>query len=76
MRRLFLFLVLSCALSVVARDPVEGEWRVNGGGPVLLLRQAHDDAGRIEIVWVDGPDVSVRGGSVVGYAVPAPEAGV
>lgn len=76
MRCLFLFLMLSCALSVIARDPVEGEWRVNGGGPVLLLRQAHDDADRIEIVWVDGPDVSVRRGSVVGYAVPAPEAGV
>lgn len=76
MRHFLVLVMMLAAFGGIARDPLEGEWRVNGGGPVLRFCQSPDNEDRIDIVWADGSDMSVEKGAVVGYALPSPEAGV
>lgn len=75
-RSLLTLIACAFALCCGAREPIEGEWRVNGGGPILLFKASESDAGRIDIVWVDGDEDNVSPGTVVGYAVASPRAGV
>ncbi len=75
MRRLVCLALIAAALCAGAREPLEGEWRVNGGGPVLLFRQSDSGDGHLDIVWRGG-DGPVSDGTVVGRAVASPEPGV
>jgi len=59
-----------------AADPLEGQWQVSDGGPVLGLRPAADSPGALDIVWIDGADMSIPAGTVLGTAVVTPTPGL
>ena len=51
-------------------DPLEGVWRIAGGGAVFAVVPKEGDAGRFSLVIVDSPDMSVLPMTVFGEAVP------
>lgn len=59
------------ATAAHAADPLEGLWRVNGGGAVLEFAPEPGNSGRLTIAYIDGPDMSIIPGTVIGNAIPA-----
>ena len=70
--RMLTLLAALLPLCAAAADPVAGDWEVAGGGAELRFTAGNAD-GRIDIVWLDGDDLSVPEGTVLGYAWPAGE---
>lgn len=77
MLRVLTVMAVWLAACVAARcaDPLEGLWLVGGDGPVLRVCAA-DAAGKLDIVWEEGSRLSLRPGTVIGSATPAPQQGV
>lgn len=63
------------AFGAFAASPLEGDWQVNGGGARLRFVPAAGTADSFEILWVDGPDLSIAPGTKIGSAVATPAAG-
>lgn len=68
------FLAATAALH--AGDPLEGLWRVTGSGTLLRIALEPGPAGTLDILWEDGPILTIRPGTVVGHAVQTHVAGV
>lgn len=76
MRFKSLAVCLFVALSAFAASPVEGDWQVNGDGARLRFSPARGKADSFDIIWLDGPDLTIDPGTVVGTAVATPQTGV
>ena len=76
MRRFLFIISLFTTLYGFAASPVEGDWQVNHGGALLRFVAACGNPGVFDILWLDGPDLSIAPGTKVGTAVAAPDAGV
>lgn len=61
------------ALASSPHEPVEGLWRMNGGGALI---QISPDGDRLSMLYLDGPDLSIPPGTPIGYLVAGAEAGV
>lgn len=74
----YLLAALLAVLALVgqASSPIVGEWQLTGGGARLRFADAPGNDGTFEIIWVDGPDLSIEPGTIVGYAVASPNVGV
>ena len=59
-----------------ATEPVEGDWQVNGGGATLRFAPTRGSDTMLDIIWLDGPDLSIEPGTVVGTATAAAQPGV
>ncbi len=76
-RVLIMILALLGATSALhAGDPLEGLWRVTGSGTLLRVAVEPGRSGSLDIVWEDGPILTIRPGTVVGHAVKTHVAGV
>ena len=71
MRLWILLPALLAGLSAFAANPLEGQWQVNDDGPVLSIEPAAGISGRMSILWIDGPDMSVERGTEVGTVSPS-----
>lgn len=77
MRETFVAVMMAvAALCAAAADPVEGLWKFNGDGATVRIVPSTDASGRLQMVWVDGPDMSVEPGHVVAFITPGARAGV
>ncbi len=70
MRIAVLAISLGAAAASMAADPAAGMWQVSDGGPVIELAESADTPGRLDILWVDGADMSIA--PAPSSAVPLP----
>lgn len=70
-----LVLALAASLPAVAADPLAGRWQVNGRGAVIEFSEAPGAPGLLDVTYVDGPDLAMEPGTVIGTATPAPAPG-
>ena len=78
MKRIFILFTAFIALAgtVYGSQPVEGDWQVNGGGATLRFEPSRGDEGRLNIVWLDGPDLAIEPGTIIGSAIVTSQPGV
>lgn len=76
MRPLLLIAALAAAVHAPAALPLEGMWQVNGYGPLLRIEHSGGSQGVLNVIWVDGADMSVPEGTVIGTATASPVAGL
>lgn len=76
MRGIVLYIAFCAALCCHAADPIEGRWQVSDGGPILCFSPSDDTPGTLNIVWIDGADMSIPSGTVLGTAVATPTPGL
>lgn len=76
MRCTLLSIAICAALGCHAADPIEGQWQVCDGGPILSFNPSADTPGVLDIVWIDGADMSIPAGTVLGTAVATPTPGL
>lgn len=69
-------ILMLCGIEAHGASPIEGEWQVNGGGARLRFSPARGNGGTFDIIWVDGPNLSIEPGTAVGTAVATPQEGV
>lgn len=70
-----LIAVAASAAPMRAASPLEGDWQMYGAGARLRFCERPGAQGILDIVWLDGPDLSIAPGTVVGQAVQAPAPG-
>lgn len=68
-------MIVCCGLTSAAADALQGRWRIHGGGATLDFVTTAGSDGGIDIVWYDGPDLSIPQGTVIGHAVPGARTG-
>ena len=76
MRIAVLAISLGAAAASMAADPAAGMWQVSDGGPVIELAESADTPGRLDILWVDGADMSIAPGTQLGSATATPTPGL
>lgn len=76
MRSLLIIFSLFAAITMHAADPLEGRWQVNGDGALVDIVATAGTSGVMEMRWVDGPDLSIEPGTVVGTITPSSTAKV
>lgn len=76
MLRAVLSIFICVAITCHAADPLEGHWQVNDGGPLISISPSADTAGTLDILWIDGADMSVAPGTVLGTAIVTPTPGL
>lgn len=76
MRIAVLAISLGSAAASMAADPAAGMWQVSDGGPVIELAESADTPGRLDILWVDGADMSIAPGTQLGSATATPTPGL
>lgn len=52
-----------------ASNPIEGDWQVNDNGPTIRFEKQTNST-NFNIIWLDGSDLSILPGTVIGEAVP------
>lgn len=69
--------IFSLTPAAKGADPLEGDWRINGGGAVLRFVQRADPADNtLDILWIDGEAIDIAPLTPIGTATPGAEAGV
>lgn len=69
-------LFIALGLPAFAASPIEGDWQVYGGGAALRFAPSRGAAGSFDIIWLDGPELSIEPGTVVGKALETATPGV
>ena len=76
LRRILCTLVLAAsAVGVRAASPLEGDWQILADGASLRFVEAPGLPGSFDILWLDGPDLSIPPGTVIGSATASPSTG-
>lgn len=57
-------------------SPLIGDWQLNGGGATIRFVQAPGTTDTFDIIWIDGPDMSIDPGTVIGSATASTAIGV
>lgn len=76
MKRLLFALWILATFSAFSASPIEGEWQVYGDGARLRFAASRGTESVFDIIWIDGPDLTVLPGTVVGSASETPSVGV
>ena len=65
---LVICLLMAGLRAAAVSDVLAGDWQVNGGGALLRIAGPAAEGGDMDIIWLDGPDWSIRPGTVIGSA--------
>lgn len=72
---IFLFAML-CPIHLRAEAPIVGDWLMTDGGARIRFAPARGGAGSFDIIWLDGPDLTILPGEIIGSAASTPRPGV
>ena len=75
-RTLVACIITGIAWAIQAASPIEGDWIVNNSGVVLRFVRASEGTAFYDILWIDGPDLSILPGTKVGSATATPDLAV
>lgn len=74
----FILIAAAAAWSLAAHAswPISGDWQITGSDATLRFSESPGSAGHFDIIWLDGPELSIAPGTVIGHAEATPSPGV